>query len=173
MPTLQPHDTTWQAAYERYADRVEAVAPNSLLGVFHIGSTAVPDLLAKPTVDALAVFPTGEPLSERAAEFAAAGFRVKRDDPDWVVLDRLDVDPDLVVHLRPRDADTWRDQVVFRNFLRENSDARRAYEQAKREAVTAHPDDVHAYTDAKEHTILSLTARAYDEGYGETVPALD
>lgn len=171
-PRLESHDPSWPTAYERYASSVESVAPDSLLGVFHIGSTAVPDLLAKPTVDVLAVFPPDEPLGERAEDFADAGYRVKRVDPDWVVLDRLDVNPDLVVHLRPRDVDVWRDQLVFRNLLRDDAGARRTYERAKREAAAAHPDDVHAYTDAKEPAIRSLVERAYDENYDETLPSL-
>ncbi|PSP51022.1 hypothetical protein BRC60_03960 [Halobacteriales archaeon QH_1_68_42] len=50
-------------------------------------------------------------------------------------------------------------------------DVRAEYERAKRAAVATHPEDVDAYTDAKESTIEELTERAYREGYGERLPA--
>lgn len=166
---LEPHDPAWSDRFERERDRIRDAAGDPL-GVFHIGSTAVPNLAAKPALDALAVFEGYDPARETADALLADGYRLKRDDPDWIVLDRIGEEYSVVVHLRPRDADAWRDQFVFRELLREHPDARAEYERAKRTAAAEHPDDVDAYTDAKEPTILSLVERAYEEGYADRLP---
>lgn len=169
MVELEPHDPVWIERFEDQRDRIVALAPDSLLGVFHVGSTAVPDLLAKPALDVLVVFPDYDPARELAAGLDREEFEWKRDDPDWLLCSRRD--PYRIhVHLRPRDADTWRDQVVFRELLQDDADARRTYEAMKREAASAHPGDEEAYTDYKEETILELVDRAYREGYDERLP---
>ncbi|WP_256468588.1 GrpB family protein [Halorussus gelatinilyticus] len=76
----------------------------------------------------------------------------------------------VVVHLQPRSAETWREQLIFREFLRDDHETRAEYEAAKRAAVAEHPDDVGAYADAKNETIRSLVARAREAGYDERLP---
>jgi len=166
---LEPYDPAWVDRFERERERVRAVAPEGLLGVFHIGSTAVPDLAAKAAIDVLAVYTDDSATHEAAQALAADGCVRKRDDPDWQVLNRF-ADATVVLHLRPRGADTWRDQLVFRELLRDSPRARAEYERAKRAAAATHPEDVDAYSDAKESTIEKLTARAYERGYGDRLP---
>ena len=168
---LVDHDPAWRERFASERDRIRTASGEGLLGVFHIGSTAVKDLAAKPVVDVLAVYVDYDAAREAADALVAHGYDRQRDDPDWLVLSRTEVEP-VVVHLRPREADTWRDHLVFREFLRENPDARAEYERAKRRAAAEHPDDVAAYTDAKNEKIRSLEARAHEEGYGERVPEL-
>lgn len=169
---LEPHDPVWRERFEAERARIHEAAPDGLLGVFHVGSTAVPDLANKPVLDVLAVFAGYDPARETAESLAAEGYELRRDEPKWVRLNREGEYP-VVVHFRPREVDAWRDQVVFREFLRENPDARAEYECVKREAVADHGDDVYDYTDAKEQTVLSLTERAYEAGYGEHLPDFD
>lgn len=166
---LEPYDPAWADRFERERERVRELASDALLGVFHIGSTAVPGLAAKAVIDVLGVYDDETAMRDAARTLAAEGYVRKRDDPDWQVLNRFG-DATVVLHLRPQSADTWRDQLVFRELLRERPRARAEYERAKREAATAHPEDVDAYTDAKESTIEELTARAYELGYGDRLP---
>ena len=170
MIELELYDPAWADRFERERERVRSAAPERLLGVFHIGSTAVPDLAAKAAVDVLAVYIDESATCNAAQALADEGYVRKRDDPDWQVLNRFG-DATVVLHLRPRGADTWRDQLVFRELLRDSPRARAEYERAKREAAAAHPEDVDAYTDAKESIIEELTVRAYERGYDDRLPA--
>lgn len=174
MPELHlvAHDPAWRERFQQVRDRILTASGEGLLGVFHVGSTAVEDLAAKPVVDVLAVFEGYDVASETADALVAGEYDRQRDDPDWIVLSRTD-GQSVVAHFRPRWADRWRDQLVFREFLRENPEARAEYERAKRRAAAEHPDDVGAYTEAKDETIRELEARAYEEGYGERVPEFD
>ncbi len=123
-------------------------------------------------MDVLAVYQDYGAARDAADALVEWGYDRRRDDPDWPVLSRTEVEP-VVIHLRPRAAETWRDHLVFRELLRDNPDARAEYERAKRETASDHPDDVAAYTDAENEKIRSLEDRAYEEGYGKCVPAFD
>jgi GrpB-like predicted nucleotidyltransferase (UPF0157 family) len=166
---LEPYDPVWADRFECERDRIRSVASDGLLGVFHIGSTAVADLAAKAAIDVLAVYTDEATMRDGAQTLVDDDYVRKRDDPDWQVLNRFG-DTTVVLHLRPRSADTWRDQLVFRELLRERPRARAEYERTKREAAAAHPEDVDAYTDAKESTIEERTARAYELGYDDRLP---
>ena len=167
---LEP-DPVWTDRFEAERDRVRSVAGDGLLGLFHVGSTAVPDLAAKPVLDVLAVFGGEAGMRTTAAALVEAGYRLRRADPEWHHL-AADAEPPVSLHLRPVRSDVWRDQLVVREYLRDHPSARRGYERVKREAVEAHADEPESYTDAKESFVLALEERAYDEGYGERIPDL-
>lgn len=169
--TLQPHDPTWDADFERERDRIRAVAGADLLGAFHIGSTAVPGLVAKPNIDIAAVYDSSGAVRD-AKETLLGEYTLHRDGEQRVVLTRTDETPGVVIHLQSGDARPWREQLAFRELLRADADARKTYENAKIAAAEAHPDDVDAYTDAKEPVVRALIDRAYEAGYDGRVPTV-
>ncbi|MEM1378825.1 MAG: GrpB family protein [Pseudomonadota bacterium] len=48
---VAPHDPRWKTAFENEAKTITHVFAPLPVQVHHIGSTAVPDILAKPIVD--------------------------------------------------------------------------------------------------------------------------
>src|ERR1051326_1652195 len=51
--TLEPHNPDWRRLYEQEAARVRPIFGRRYAAVEHIGSTAVPGLVAKPIIDIL------------------------------------------------------------------------------------------------------------------------
>ena len=168
---LRDIDAPWAERFERERERIRAASPVDPRGTFHVGSTAVPDLPAKPALDVLAVYPDREAFRAAVAALRDDGYYLNRDESDWVVLGRDPAGWSVALHLRPPGAEGWRDRLVLRAYLRDSAAARREYERAKRAAAARHPDDVSAYTDAKEGTIRSLTAEAWERGYDAALPA--
>jgi GrpB-like predicted nucleotidyltransferase (UPF0157 family) len=166
---LHPHDPAWRDYFESERDRIRDLAGDELIGIFHIGSTSIPGLVAKPSIDILAVY-SAESAIHAAKESFPTEYRTHRDEEDRVVLIWDEEDLSFTVHLRPRDAEGWRDQLVFRELLRDDSRVREKYEGAKRAAASEYPNDGKAYTSAKEPIIRSLTERAYERGYDERLP---
>ena len=48
-----PHDPGWRDAFEAQARNISAVPGENLVAIHHIGSTAIPGILAKPVIDGL------------------------------------------------------------------------------------------------------------------------
>lgn len=142
----------WRAAYEREAARLRGLAAGRLLGVEHVGSTAVEALVARPVVDVLALASDENGVVGTTTLLTEAGYERRPDDDgeDRVALARGP--PDERTHhvsVTPAGSDAHREQVAFRSALQADPELRAEYAGLKRELATTHPDEPAAYTDAK------------------------
>ena len=64
------------------------------------------------------------------------------------------------LHFFSADSPQVERHIAFRDYLRAHADAASAYEKEKRRARDLHPDDSHAYTDAKDAWIRDAEAKA-------------
>jgi GrpB-like predicted nucleotidyltransferase (UPF0157 family) len=64
------------------------------------------------------------------------------------------------LHIRQKDSDSWNDEIYFRDYLRQNADARNEYEQLKLRLAQLHKYDREAYTAAKTDFIANITRKA-------------
>ena len=48
-----PHDPRWRDAFEAEAKHVAAALGENVVAIHHIGSTAIPNIFAKPVIDLL------------------------------------------------------------------------------------------------------------------------
>ncbi|WP_114577767.1 GrpB family protein [Saliphagus sp. LR7] len=166
-------DPVWTEKYEREEQRLRAAAGEGLLGIHHVGSTAIPDVPGKPALDVLVAFDafeqmdaTGEQIEEEHKEFE----RFSETDTSILLINWAD---DHAVFHRMHtmdDEDKIRNQILFRDYLRDHADARREYEEIKREAVENHADDPGDYTKAKSDVVADLIQRAEAADYEEGLP---
>lgn len=174
---LEP-DPVWTDRFEDERERVQSASDDGLLGVFHVGSTAIPDVPGKPALDVLAVYADFGSLRAAAGaltELDPGGvdgtYELHAEDEESALVIRWADDHAVFVKMHTRDDEKVRNQLVFREFLREDADARREYERVKREAAADHPEDPAAYTEAKSAVVADLLERAHAEGYAEDLPA--
>ena len=167
---LEP-DPVWTDRYEREREHIEAASGEELLGVFHVGSTAIQGVPGKPELDVLAVYGAYEPMREAAEDIADGGFELSTDDGECIVLSRWDGESAVFLKLHVQGDKRVSNQLLFREYLRENADARHAYETTKREAAATHREDPRAYIGAKTETVSSLLADARAAGYAERLPS--
>lgn len=146
----------------------------------HIGSTAVPGMAAKDTIDVQAQVPNLAAFSRVAGEgLASRLFRqhqgILADNPPvwwegaeptqgWEKLmwsRRAARLPDVNLHVRLIDAPNARLALLFRDFMRAHPPEVTAYSAFKR-ALADHVDDVAAYSDVKDpvvHLVIAEAAR--------------
>ena len=73
LPCLKPHDRRWAAQFLRERQRIEARLPGRFAEIRHIGSTAVPDLMAKPVIDIIVGLGDFGSLSAALADLCRLG----------------------------------------------------------------------------------------------------
>jgi GrpB-like predicted nucleotidyltransferase (UPF0157 family) len=132
--------------------------------VEHVGSTSVPGLAAKPIID-IAVGVRGEIAIDRIIQILQPlGYVYRRDEGasggQLFVVDEEGQPGNRIayIHVVTADDPQWARYLGFRDLLRENPDARIAYEQLKRRLAAEFPDDRIGYTNAKESFIENLLA---------------
>ncbi|WP_324645192.1 dephospho-CoA kinase [Pseudarthrobacter sp. LT1] len=165
-PVLEPHRTEWAREAARIAARLVAAAPDLILAVDHIGSTAVPGLPAKDVIDLQVTVPDLAVAATIAPFLAAAGFPAVRDvesdtpkpnapDPAaWLKRFHANADPcrAVNVHVRAAGSAGWRFALMFRDWLRNDPSALRLYAAHKADLAARHADSgtTSSYAEAKE-----------------------
>jgi GrpB-like predicted nucleotidyltransferase (UPF0157 family) len=161
------HDPAWAVRATHFADEIRVLFLEWLASdVLHVGSTAVPDLRAKPIIDLQAV--SEDPAAAVAAvgdAAAASGWMFVPRELDqrpwrWLLV-RTDANARsrlAHLHLMPPGQQRWRDQLLFRDRLRSNPQLRTEYAVVKQQAAADHPDDREAYGRAKKEFVLRVVA---------------
>lgn len=131
------------------------------VAIEHIGSTAVPGLVAKPILDIAVGLSSDADPDQVIARLEPLGWAFRGDKGDPGLLFVLEDRPaHRVAHMHVVGyGDTrWRHYLLFRDRLRTDPAARTAYAELKRGLAERFADDRRAYTAAKDSFITGLLA---------------
>lgn len=163
---LTEHQAVWIKRYAEEAGRLtEAVGKENIIRIDHIGSTSVPGLLAKPTIDILLqIRDTAKPEAfiERMQN---AGYlfspQPQKPPPHMMFLKGYTVNgfEGQVYHVHVRYQGDW-DELYFCEYLRRHPEKAREYGELKLRLQKEYEHDRDGYTAAKSDFILSVTKLA-------------
>lgn len=161
---LAEYDPAWPERFEREAERIaEALGERAIL-IEHVGSTSVPGLAAKPTIDVLLVVADSADEDAYLPAMEAAGYVLRIREPDWhehrMVVDRVASVQVHVVSVGCPEIERW---LVFRDRLRSDTPDRELYQRTKRDLAARTWRYVQNYADAKTEVVEEIIARARDE----------
>jgi GrpB-like predicted nucleotidyltransferase (UPF0157 family) len=159
---LRPYAPAWPRAFDDERARLLAALPG-LIDVQHIGSTAVPGLVAKPIIDLLAgvaSMAVARTLIEPVLQLGYTTSRAFNDtlaDRLWFMRaagGRRTHHLHVVVHGSP----TWHQHIAFCDALRRQPALAARYAALKAELAARHRDDRDAYTGAKDDFVREVLA---------------
>lgn len=169
---LSPHDPNWASLFEAEGGRLLAALAPYALAAEHVGSTAVPGIMAKATIDIdLGIFRL-EDAPRCVERMQAMGYEylshLEPAIPERRYFRRAAPPPgvreDLFhVHVVEVGSAFWERDLLFRDFLRAHADAAREYEALKRELAEKHGDDRGAYTQGRTEFVRRIEAAARAE----------
>jgi GrpB-like predicted nucleotidyltransferase (UPF0157 family) len=159
-------DPAWAVRGRQERDRLEALlAPWLVARIEHIGSTAIPGLLAKPIIDLQAAVVDLHNADSVAAALAPHDWHYV--DPD---LDRrpwrrffikvADGRRSAHLHVMTINSPRWNQQIAFRDALCADPSLIVEYAALKRAVAAKHTADRETYTAAKADFIRSVLARS-------------
>jgi GrpB-like predicted nucleotidyltransferase (UPF0157 family) len=135
----------------------------TLIAIEHIGSTAIPGIHAKPTIDLLPMVRSIQAVEAKSiealgycwrGEFGLAGRR-------YCTLDHSETGCRLFnVHIFETGSPEIDRLLAFRDYLRAHRQEALAYESEKKRAAASHPSDTLAYNDEKSPWIKQCETRA-------------
>lgn len=164
---VRKSDPTWpdQFLAERLA--IETALGRKGLAFEHVGSTAVPGLAAKPTIDVMIGSADGKVDALAIAAFQSLGYGfLGEKGVSGRQLFRKGLPPTHHVHWTTTGSPFWSDQLAFRDFMRTHPSEAREYEALKRELAERFSLDRESYTKAKGDFITRMLARARDHARG-------
>jgi len=144
MPELAAYDNAWRARFGTEAPVLEvALAP--VIAVEHVGSTSVPGLAAKPTID-IAVGVASLALTDITHNrMKAVGYHYGGDHGlRQHVFRKGEALPwEILVHVVEHEGAMWHDFLRFREHLRANPADAARYEALKRSLLVGRRDWYH------------------------------
>jgi GrpB-like predicted nucleotidyltransferase (UPF0157 family) len=172
--TLCSYDPRWPQLFVHEARRIRGALGDRVLRLEHVGSTAVPGLVAKPRIDVLLAVadPANEPAYVPALE--AAGYVLRIREPDWHEHRLLNAgDGEVNVHVFAADSPEIERMLRFRDRLRGHAEDRERYATAKRELAARRWQHLQDYADAKTEVVEAILRRAAnDESSADREPRL-
>ena len=159
-----PYSTSWPEAFVRERAALLAVARSVTTSIEHIGSTAVPGLSAKPTIDILMVVDSIEAFRALIPDIEALGYDLRAGNTfvgsdDHLFLRKV-VDGKRTHHLHVLRSDTpeIEDYRLFRDALRADPDLAARYGALKVDLAVRHATDRMRYVIEKADWVDDILA---------------
>lgn len=164
--TVLDYDPEWPLKYNKERDHIIEILKDNCISIYHIGSTSVPGLAAKPIIDIMVVVRSLE-RTDRAAEkfsdlgyeylgeFGIAGRRYLRKGGD-----------ERTHQLHIFQADDWKNiqrHLAFRDYMRTHEKERDAYAALKKDLAQKFPYDIDGYCDGKENFVRKMEELALSQ----------
>ncbi len=156
------YDPNWVFLFKQEAAHIRAVLDGDLITrIEHFGSTAVPELAAKPIIDLLVgVRSLAEAKKVAISQLEHLGYAYWFDNPD---LQRMFFVKGLPpnsprthhIHMVEPDSVLW-ERLLFRDYLRRHSDEAAKYAQVKCDFAQRFSSDRESYTKSKAEYIESV-----------------
>ncbi|MFK7921000.1 MAG: GrpB family protein [Bacteroidia bacterium] len=159
---LVPHTAEWGKAFVVEKQKLESVLAGSILKVEHIGSTAIPSIVAKPIVDIAITIVHFDDGLKCVPALEANGYLYKGENG---IENRhyFRTDGDIVkfhLHMFPKGHEKLRDHLLFRDYLIAHPEEARKYNDLKLQLREQFPEDRLAYTEGKDELITDLLSKA-------------
>lgn len=160
-----PYDPEWPERFDEEADALREALGPLVIEVEHIGSTAVPGLAAKPTIDMAVGVAALDDIDDQkvaAMEDLDYVFRGEAGVPGRLYFRKgAAYQRDFHVSIVEWRGELWNDYLLLRDYLRTHPEEAAVYVEAKRAAERAvGTNDSIAYWEHKRDFVESLLERA-------------
>jgi GrpB-like predicted nucleotidyltransferase (UPF0157 family) len=163
---LSEHKSEWKESYLTEKILVEqAIGVSNIVRINHIGSTAVPGLIAKPTIDILVEIKDDSDTRRLVAnmQLCGYGFIEKPENPSPHMMFVKGYTPQgfqgQVFHIHVRYRGDW-DELYFKDYLLSHPEVSVEYSKLKLELQKEYKHNRDGYTNAKTDFIKRVTKLA-------------
>ena len=157
------YNPEWPFRYVEERKYIADILRDNCIAVYHIGSTSVPGLAAKPVIDLMVAVRSLERTDAAAERFSDIGYEYLG---EFGMTGRryLRKGGDQRTHqIHIFQADDW-DNIVrhlaFRDYMRTHEKEREEYARLKKALAQRFPGDIDGYCDGKENFVREMEMRA-------------
>ncbi len=164
---LVPYQSDWIDLFDQEADLLKSVLGEKALRIEHIGSTSIPGMAAKSIIDIMVAVPSLIRSSELILGLDSIGYIYR---PNDTVPERLffakESFPEFRTHhlnLTKPESMFWKNQLLFRDCLRENDQLASEYIQLKNRFAEYYARTKHIDVEWKSEFVAKVLEMAKDE----------
>ncbi|MBX9577164.1 MAG: GrpB family protein [Chthoniobacterales bacterium] len=164
---LRKYDSTWKQQFESEKQKILAAVGSWITAIEHIGSTSIPNMLAKPTID-IAIGVTSLLLADQHLlnVFEKWDYlylqKLEAQIPERRYLQKLDEEENHLFHLHIllHDGELWKNHLRFRNHLISHPEEAKAYAALKRALKKKCGNNREQYTLGKKEFVERILLEA-------------
>jgi len=167
---IVPYDLNWTSIFKNEKDIiVKILGPEIALRVEHIGSTAVPNLSAKPTIDILVEIPEETSIKDLIINNMTRNNYIHMKEQENHLMFVKGYSPtgleeiSFHIHMGTKEQDFLWERMYFRDYLRKNLSVANEYERLKIKLAQTYKQDREAYTESKTDFIKKITNLAKEK----------
>jgi len=158
-----PYDPRWRVLFERVAGELVEVFGEEIVAIHHVGSTAIPNISAKPIIDVLVEVRSIERIDEFNPEMAERGYLPKGEF--GIRGRRFFIKGDEEqrthhIHVFQTGNPELERHIAFRDYMIAHPEEAKAYSRLKQELVRRFPHDIEGYMAGKDEFIKKIERKA-------------
>lgn len=162
---IEPYNPEWPKQFEAEAATLKNIFGEDAIAIEHIGSTSVPGMDGKSTIDILILVENISLAEKYAEEMKDSGYEylVGYVSPNTVLFRHMK-DNALIsnIHVFQKNHSHVHEMIALRDYLRSHPNEVRAYSQVKKELFEKYPDDYATYRKLKDEYMEELKKRVFD-----------
>ncbi len=159
-----PYDSKWREAFEVEARLLADALGENIVAIHHIGSTAIPNIYAKPIIDLLVEVKNLTEVDEKNAAMKELGYTImgefgipnrryfRKDNQEGVRTHH--------VHVFEAGSAQVERHLAFRDYAIAHPEEAQKYSQLKQELAKTYPTDIEKYMDGKDGFIQEIDKKA-------------
>lgn len=155
----------WPSLFEMEALHLKNVL--NCLEIHHIGSTAIPNLAAKPILDMIPVVDSLLEVDFKASEMERLGYKVMGEHGIAFrrFFQKKGLKASYNIHVYEKGHPEIDRHLKFRDWMRENENDRKAYEELKINLAVKYPTDLFKYCLGKDDFVLEIDKKTGYSGW--------
>jgi GrpB-like predicted nucleotidyltransferase (UPF0157 family) len=158
-----PHDPQWAEQFEQEVEELTLILGREIVAIHHIGSTAIPGIVAKPIIDVLVEVRDIERIDAFNGAMIARGYLPK--GTFGIAGRRFFIKGDEThrthhIHAFERGHPQVARHLAFRDYLRAHFGEAEAYGRLKEALARRFPHDIEGYMAGKHDFIREIERRA-------------
>jgi GrpB-like predicted nucleotidyltransferase (UPF0157 family) len=155
---LLPHNSNWNNLFIQEKNNIEKVLGDEFT-IEHIGSTAVPNIHAKPIIGILVGCEKEIDQKNIIKKLARIGYKIHKKEAEaepTFFIKALGENSFFHLHLTVKNSLQWSQALGFRDCLIKNPDLAKEYEILKIELAKKYPNDRKSYKEGKQNFITNI-----------------
>jgi GrpB-like predicted nucleotidyltransferase (UPF0157 family) len=159
-----PHDPNWREVFTTESKQIALALSENLVAVHHIGSTAIPQIHAKPIIDILVEVKNITKVDEQSSAIEALGYEAMG---EYGISGRRYFRKHNQAGIRTHHIHTFEvgsqqieRHLAFRDYMIAHPEDAQKYSELKRELAKKYPDNIESYMDGKDGFIKEMDIKA-------------
>ncbi|WP_369700039.1 GrpB family protein [Bacillus sp. AFS041924] len=162
---VKNHDVNWEILFQNEANSIREILKDELVEIYHIGSTSVPNLKAKPIIDMLPVVKNIENIDKYNDKLAEIGFEGLGEYglPGRRYFRKGGENRTHQMHMYQFDNKKEIERhLAVPAYLRAHENEMKAYGELKAQLAEKFPTDINGYMDGKDAFVKEVERKAIE-----------